>query len=191
MLRAGLPKLLDLRASAQAVANYQLFPYAINQFIGVALPIVELALAVLFLTGLLTRYASVVFGLMLVAFIAGIAQAWARGLEMTDCGCLPPINAQLDPNAQAEYGKEILRDLGFMAMVVFLTIWPRSVASLDNVLGLNPRTRAERTALRVTDEYDFDEDDFTDGDETENVDQRDDADELDGIAQNGDPEMKD
>jgi uncharacterized membrane protein YphA (DoxX/SURF4 family) len=154
-LAAAIPKLRDLRASELSVALYQIFPPAINQIIGVALPIIEVTLALLFVSGLLTRYASVVFGLMLVAFIAGIASAWARGLSI-DCGCFSPGGA-LAPGEEAQYGLEILRDIGFMAMVAFLMIWPRSVASVDNLLGLNPRSRADIAAELVPPEDALDE----------------------------------
>jgi uncharacterized membrane protein YphA (DoxX/SURF4 family) len=144
MFWAAIPKLSDLRGSTQMVALYQIFPPAINQLIGVGLPIIELTLGILFLTGLLSRYASIVFGLMLVAFIAGIISAWARGLSI-DCGCFS-VDGALKPGEQTKYGQDILRDIGFMAMTAFLAIWPRSMASADTLLGLNPRTRAERAA---------------------------------------------
>jgi uncharacterized membrane protein YphA (DoxX/SURF4 family) len=138
-LAAALPKLRDLRASQQSVALYQIFPPAINNLIGLGLPIVELALALLFVSGLLTRSAAIVFGLMLVAFMAGIASAWARGLNI-DCGCFSP-GGELGPGEHAAYGLEILRDTGFLAMSAFLAIWPRSPASLDRLLGLEPQAR--------------------------------------------------
>jgi uncharacterized membrane protein YphA (DoxX/SURF4 family) len=152
-LLAAIPKLRDLRGSGLSVALYRIFPTQLNQLIGVALPIVELTLAVLFLAGLLSRYASAVFGLMLVAFIAGIISAWARGLSI-DCGCFA-IGTQLAAGAEAKYGAEILRDVGFLAMTAFLTIWPRSVASLDNLFGLNP---GRRNSTELVDIGEFDQD---------------------------------
>jgi uncharacterized membrane protein YphA (DoxX/SURF4 family) len=146
---AAIPKLTDLRASRISVAAYELFPPAINKLIGVGLPIVELTLALLFLAGLLTRYASAIFGLMLIAFMAGIASAWARGLNI-NCGCFSS-GGELAPGEQAQYGLEILRDCGFLVMVVFLVIWPRSVASLDTLLGLNPRARTTSDANPTAD----------------------------------------
>jgi uncharacterized membrane protein YphA (DoxX/SURF4 family) len=131
---AAWPKLKDLPGSQRSVALYDLFPPAIEQVIGVALPVVELALALLLLTGLLTRYAAVCFGLMLVAFTLGIISAWARGLNI-DCGCFA-IGEVLGPGEKAQYLAEILRDVGFMAMCAFLMVWPRSICSLDRVMGL-------------------------------------------------------
>jgi uncharacterized membrane protein YphA (DoxX/SURF4 family) len=158
-LLAAIPKLRDLRGSGLSVGLYRIFPTQINQFIGVALPIIELTLAVLFLTGLLSRYASVVFGLMLVAFIAGIISAWARGLNI-NCGCFA-IGTELAAGEQAKYGVEILRDAGFLAMTAFLAIWPRSVASLDNLFGLNPGGGLAAELIDIG-ELDEDEDDGED-----------------------------
>jgi uncharacterized membrane protein YphA (DoxX/SURF4 family) len=140
---AAWPKLEDLAASQRSVAAYELFPEAIWKLVGIGLPVVELALAVLFAAGLLTRYASALFGVMLVLFAVGIASAWARGLNI-DCGCFSPGGA-LTAGEQAKYGWEILRDVGFMAMAAFLVWQPWSRLSLDTVLGLNPAPRLDKT----------------------------------------------
>lgn len=134
---AAAPKLADLTDAQLRVAAYELFPTWLNQLIGVALPIVELSLAVLLLSGLLSRYAAFAFGLMMLVFIAGIISAWARGLNI-DCGCFTPPGVGLAPGEQAEYGKEVLRDLGFLALAGFLAVWPRSKFSLDGALRLDP-----------------------------------------------------
>jgi uncharacterized membrane protein YphA (DoxX/SURF4 family) len=144
MLFAAVPKLGDLRGSQLSVAAYNLFPAGLNQVIGVALPIVELTLALLFLSGLLSRYAAILFGLMLLAFIAGIISAWARGLNI-DCGCFGPPGAALAPGEQAQYGLEILRDLGFLVMAAFLARWPASKISLDGALKLDPLGKDKKT----------------------------------------------
>ncbi|MDR2348929.1 MAG: DoxX family membrane protein [Bifidobacteriaceae bacterium] len=141
--KAAWPKLADLRGSRQSVAAYQLFPAGIEQLIGVGLPVVELALCVLLAAGLLTRYASIVFGVMLVAFIAGIASAWARGLNI-DCGCFA-VGGELSAGETPAYFEDILRDLGYMAMTAFVAVWPRSALSLDKALGLEPARREQKT----------------------------------------------
>jgi uncharacterized membrane protein YphA (DoxX/SURF4 family) len=136
-LPAALPKLADLRGSRRSVQLYDIFPLPISDLIGVALPIVELALALLFLSGLLSRYASILFGLMLIAFIAGIISAWARGLNI-DCGCYA-VGVDLAVGQDPEYLQHILRDTGFLAMTAFLAVWPGSAASADRLLGLEQR----------------------------------------------------
>ena len=135
-LAAALPKLGDLRAFQRSVAAYEIFPMGINNLIGVAVPIVELVIAVVLVAGLLTRYAAAVFGLMMLVFIVGIAQAWARGLNIA-CGCFE-IGGTLGPDEKAQYGIEIARDVGLALLAAVLMIWPASPASLDQRLRVDP-----------------------------------------------------
>ena len=100
---------------------------------------VEIAIGVLLLLGLLTRYAAVTAFLLMAAFVVGIAAAWARGLSI-DCGCFGgggPTEA-----GQTQYPLEIVRDLAAAAAAAVLIRWPRSMFSLDTTLGLVARDDA-------------------------------------------------
>jgi uncharacterized membrane protein YphA (DoxX/SURF4 family) len=132
-IAAGLSKLGDLPASVRAVRAYELFPEPLAQLIGNGLPMVELVLGILLILGLFTRAASIVFGALMVAFIIGIASAWARGLAI-DCGCFGGGGA-VEPD-QTRYPVEIARDLAFVIGSAVLARWPRSLYSLDHTLGL-------------------------------------------------------
>jgi len=138
---AGYTKLVVPALSVESVAAYELFSDGVNQFIGYTLPLFEIALALLLLTGLATRVTGAVSALLMAVFIAGIASAWARGLSI-DCGCFGTGGA-VDPDETA-YGLDIARDLGFMALGLFLAVWPRSRFSLDRVLGLYPGSERQR-----------------------------------------------
>jgi uncharacterized membrane protein YphA (DoxX/SURF4 family) len=138
-LAAAIPKLADLRQAQRAVLAYEVLPNGIGLVVGVMLPVVELALGLLLLTGLLTRYAAAGFGLLLVVFIAGIAQAWARGLDI-DCGCFGG-GGELPAGVTASYGLDIARDLLFLAGAAVVALWPRSALSLDSALRLTPPER--------------------------------------------------
>jgi uncharacterized membrane protein YphA (DoxX/SURF4 family) len=131
-LVAGGTKVGDLAGSGRAVNAYDVMPYDLAKVIGAALPFVELALGVLLLVGLATRLAAGVSEALLVVFIAGITQAWARGLQI-DCGCFGS-GGQLAAGQSPTYGPEILRDLGFLALAVFLLIWPLTRLSIDSWL---------------------------------------------------------
>ena len=72
-----------------------------------------------------------VSALLLVAFIVGIASAWARGLSI-DCGCFGGGGFEAD--AAAAYPWDIARDLGLLAMSLWLVVRPASRFSLDRVL---------------------------------------------------------
>lgn len=137
---AALSKIQAPTLSVQAIEAYELFGDGLNTLIGYTLPFFELALAVLLLVGLATRYAGVVSALLMVVFIAGITSAWARGLSI-DCGCFGS-GGQVAPG-EADYLTPLLRDLGFLAMAAFLTVWPRSPLSLDRFVGLDKKENVD------------------------------------------------
>ncbi|WP_028647803.1 MauE/DoxX family redox-associated membrane protein [Nocardiopsis sp. CNT312] len=139
--RVGLAAVLILAAvtkyppamSVQAVEAYDLFPADIARLIGYTLPLFELALALLLLAGLATRYVGAASALLMLVFIAGIVSAMARGLNI-DCGCFGG-GGQVAPE-DTRYGLDIARDIAFMAMGAFIALWPRSPFALDRVLGV-------------------------------------------------------
>lgn len=131
MIVAGLPKLLDLTGSVQNVIAYQLFSYDVARAIGIFLPVVEIALGVLLVVGLLTRPVAAVTGALMLVFIAGIISAWARGLSI-DCGCFG-TGGPVDPD-ETTYVTSIVRDVGFLLLAVWLTLRPRTPWSLDQLL---------------------------------------------------------
>jgi len=128
---AGALKLPEPRASVQAVAAYDLLPVDLVRPVGYLLPIVEVLVGALLLLGLLTRAAAAVAGLLMLAFVVGIASAWARGLEI-DCGCFG--GGGYDPDATSKYPWEIARDLGIAVLAGWLVIRPHSRFALDSVL---------------------------------------------------------
>ncbi|PSK86549.1 methylamine utilization protein MauE [Murinocardiopsis flavida] len=136
---AGLSKISAPSLSVQSVAAYELFGDGLNQLIGYTLPFFEIALAVLLLVGLATRYVGAVVGLVMLVFIAGIASAWARGLTI-DCGCFG-TGGQVAAG-DTEYGVDIARDAAFVLLAGIVMIWPRSPFALDRVLGLYPEPKA-------------------------------------------------
>ena len=135
-LWAAIPKLTDLAGAQRAVHAYRIFPEAIGNLIGIGLPLLELAVGLCLLAGLLTRYAAALFGLLMLAFVVGITSAWARGLNI-DCGCFGG-GGDLPAGQGARYGWEIARDIGLAGLALYLVLWPASTASLDKVLRLDP-----------------------------------------------------
>lgn len=132
---AGYTKVIVPALSVQSVEAYQLFGDGVNQFIGYTLPLFEIALALLLVAGLATRFTGAVSALLMAVFIAGIISAWARGLAI-DCGCFGTGGQVAE--GETTYGLDIARDVGFMALGVFVALWPRSPFALDRVLGLYP-----------------------------------------------------
>ncbi|WP_410572492.1 MauE/DoxX family redox-associated membrane protein [Amycolatopsis sp. cmx-4-61] len=131
-LVSGALKLADPGRTLIAVQAYQVLPDALANVVAIALPLVELVLGLLLLTGLATRWAAAAALALLVVLIAGIAQSWARGLSI-DCGCFGG-GGQVAAG-QTEYPQEILRDTGFALLAVWLLARPRTWLSLDGWLA--------------------------------------------------------
>lgn len=131
LLVAGLLKITDLTGSVQSVMAYELFSYPVARLIGSMLPVVEIAVGLLLVVGLLTRGAAAVGGLLMLVFVAGIVSAWSRGLAI-DCGCFG-TGGPVDPEDTA-YLPDILRDLGLLALSAWLVVRPRTPLALDSLL---------------------------------------------------------
>lgn len=133
-LVAGLPKFAHLDASARAVNAYQLMSWDTAQVVGAVQPFLEVGIGLLLLVGLITRFAASLAAIAMVVFISGIASAWARGLNI-DCGCFSK-GGQLPVGVAPNYSWDIVRDVLFLALAVFLILFPSSRFSLDSkVLG--------------------------------------------------------
>ncbi len=143
---AGALKLPDPAGSVRAVRAYELLPEAVVPLVGYALPVVEIVVGLMLIAGLLTRVAAIFSALLLLAFIIGIAAAWARGLRI-DCGCFG--GGGFDADATAQYPWEITRDLGLLALSVLVAAMPARLA-LDRVI-LAPAARPDlEGAARAT-----------------------------------------
>ncbi len=140
-LTSGSIKLADPGQTYLAVKAYQLMPDAVVHPVATALPLLELALGVLLVAGLLTRWAAVVSAVVLVLFIAGVAQSWARGLTI-DCGCFGG-GGQVAAG-QTQYPQEIARDVGFLVLAGWLIVRSRTRLSVDGWL----RPREAEPAVR-------------------------------------------
>jgi len=139
---AGWLKLPDPAESVRAVRAYQLLPEAIVPAVGYALPALELVIGLLLVVGLATRLTAAVSAVLQVAFVIGIASAWARGLQI-ECGCFGGGGTTVE-DATAAYPWDIARDVGLFLLSAALVVWPRTALSLDG-------------AIRIDKEYDDDE----------------------------------
>lgn len=130
-LVSGAIKVSDLNQTYIAVQAYDLLPAGAVSVVAAGLPFLELLLGVLLLAGLGTRVVAIVSGVVLLAFIGGVAQSWARGLTI-DCGCFGG-GGQVSAG-QTQYPQEIARDIGFLLLAAWLIVRPRSLGSLDGWL---------------------------------------------------------
>jgi uncharacterized membrane protein YphA (DoxX/SURF4 family) len=122
-LKVGKPDI-----SQMAVRSYELLPISVANFLGLALPFVEIALGALLILGTLTRVVAAMGGFIMFIFIIAIAQAWARGLNI-DCGCFGGGGSVAEGDTR--YLQEILRDLGLVFLAAYLIRYPFTKFSID------------------------------------------------------------
>lgn len=128
LIVAGALKIGNLQKSAMSVRAYEMLPIWLANFFGYALPWVEIGIGALLILGVAVRIMGAVGALIMLGFIIAIAQAWARGLSI-DCGCFGG-GGTIDPE-DTKYLSSILRDIGFLALGVFLYFYPKGRFALD------------------------------------------------------------
>lgn len=128
LIVAGALKIGNLQKSAMSVRAYEMLPIWLANFFGYALPWIEIGIGSLLLLGVAVRIMGALGALIMLGFIIAIAQAWARGLSI-DCGCFGG-GGTIDPE-DTKYLSTILRDIGFLALGVFLYFYPKGRFALD------------------------------------------------------------
>jgi uncharacterized membrane protein YphA (DoxX/SURF4 family) len=117
---AAIAKLSQSPAEqVRAVRAYQLLPHGVDAAVAYTLPFVELVLAIALIVGVATRIAAVASGVLMLAFVIGVASVWARGLSI-DCGCFGG-GGPVEPG-ETRYLEEILRDIGLMVAAGWLAV---------------------------------------------------------------------
>ncbi|WP_265447461.1 MauE/DoxX family redox-associated membrane protein [Flexivirga meconopsidis] len=129
-LVAGVLKAQQLETTRMDTRAFQILPYDLANIWGTFMPFLEIVLGVLLIVGLLTRMTAVLGGLLMLAFIIGIASVWSRGI-LIECGC---FGSSGKLPTTAAYKWDILRDVGLLLCAVWLVIWPRTKLSADRAL---------------------------------------------------------
>jgi uncharacterized membrane protein YphA (DoxX/SURF4 family) len=139
LIVAGVPKFRDPIQSVTAVKAYQLLPDPVATTVGHVLPIAEIILGILLVVGLLTRVSAVLGGLLMLAFVFGIAWAWANGLKI-DCGCFGG-GGQLAAGEEPTYLLDIVRDFGLVVCAAWTALFPPGRLAMDTLLGLGKNVK--------------------------------------------------
>ena len=130
LFAAGWLKIFTPAKSQMAVRAYEVLPISIANFLGIALPWLEVGLGVLLILGIAVRISAIFGGGLMVLFIAAISQAWARGLSI-DCGCFGG-GGTVEPG-QTKYLSEILRDTGLALLALYLVRYPLTRFALEKL----------------------------------------------------------
>ena len=123
LVTAGFLKFDELDKSQMAVRAYEMLPVSLANFLGITLPFFEMALGILLIVGAATRVTAIFSALVMVIFMIGISQAWARGLSI-DCGCFGG-GGQVAPG-EADYLTPLIRDTGLALLAIYLIKFPSS-----------------------------------------------------------------
>ncbi len=78
---------------AYAIETYKVMPAALAMLAAQTVPWLEFFLGIFLVSGLYTRLSALAIGGMLVFFELLLAQAWLRGLAVTNCGCFGSNNS--------------------------------------------------------------------------------------------------
>jgi uncharacterized membrane protein YphA (DoxX/SURF4 family) len=124
---AGVLKLPDPGAAVRAVRAYRLLPETLVVPVAFGLPVVEIAVGLALIVGVFVRTAAVASAVLLAVYVAAVASAWARGLQI-DCGCFGGGGEVAA--ADTAYPAEVLRDAALLLVALALARWPRSHAAL-------------------------------------------------------------
>jgi protein-disulfide isomerase len=127
---AAVPKLRSPRTFVQAVRAYDVTPEWLSKAIGYGLPVLEFAIGVLLILGIVVRMSAIASAALLVVFLIGVIQAAARGLKL-ECGCFGGGGETV----QTHYTIEILRDIGLLILAGYLVLWSFTRLSIEEFLA--------------------------------------------------------
>ena len=128
LVAAGGLKIGNLQKSAMAVRAYEILPVGLANFLGYALPWVEIGIGFLLIVGAAVAISGLLGALTMLAFIIAISQAWARGLSI-DCGCFGG-GGTVNPE-DTKYLSEIIRDIGLLVLGIYLYYFQKGKYGLD------------------------------------------------------------
>src|SRR5262245_25343597 len=125
---ASLHKIAAPYDFALSVATYQILPAPAVNLFALLVPWIELALGIALILGIWTRMASTLASALLRVFIAAIAIALGRGLQLS-CGCFA------SQQAAGEMGiPTLLRDVGWLALGLCVVALDDGKYGLDRFL---------------------------------------------------------
>ena len=131
LFAAGWLKIFTPAKSQMSVRAYEVLPISIANFLGIALPWLEVGFGIQLILGIAVRLSAIVGGGLMIVFIAAISQAWARGLSI-DCGCFGG-GGTVDPS-ETKYLSEILRDIGLALLALYLVRYPLTRFALEKLM---------------------------------------------------------
>ena len=134
---ASLDKLQNPEAFATTIANYRILPYTFVNGIAIVLPWMEIITGTFLVMGIWTRAGTMIVCVLLVVFAVAIAQALARGLDIS-CGCFAT-----NPDAERMSLWTLIWDLIWICWGILVLLFDHGHYSLSRLVN----TRKEKTTL--------------------------------------------
>ena len=125
---AGIGKAADPNLFAKEIGNYHMIPYSLLNIMSLGMPWIEIISGILLMAGVRIKANATIIGIMLIVFIAAVATAWARGLNI-NCGCFPGKTVVVGL-------PKILENTATLIGCIYLYIFPVQKFTVEN-LGLN------------------------------------------------------
>jgi hypothetical protein len=129
-LYTGVIHALDPMGFAEAVANYRILPADLVNPFAVALPFVEMITGMALILGIFIPGSSLIIAGLLFVFAIALGIALFKGLDIS-CGCFTTSK-----EAQSISWIYLIRDLGLLAMAVFVFCFDNGVFSIRKIMGL-------------------------------------------------------
>ncbi|MES2765475.1 MAG: MauE/DoxX family redox-associated membrane protein [Bacteroidota bacterium] len=123
---AGLGKIAIPEAFAKEIANYELLPYSLVNFVAITLPWLEVVAGIFLVAGVRIKASAVIIAALLLVFLVGILWAMSQGLKI-DCGCFAQVEA-----TPVGWPK-VLQNLGLLALAIYLIKFPLKTFSLESL----------------------------------------------------------
>ena len=86
LIYASIDKIIHPAEFANAIGNYNVLPFGLENLLGIVLPVLELLVGICLVLGIMIDGSAIIAGGMMVVFIIAISQALFRGIDI-DCGC--------------------------------------------------------------------------------------------------------
>ncbi|MCX7832587.1 MAG: DoxX family membrane protein [Ignavibacteria bacterium] len=112
---ASYDKILRPDEFAKAIKNYDILPFSLIHIPAIILPYLELFTGLFLIFGKFKLGSPFLIGLMLIFFLIGLIQAYARGLDI-NCGCFSLDN----PDASSNILLRIFEDILMLIAVVLI-----------------------------------------------------------------------
>ncbi len=131
---ASLHKIAHPGVFALDIATYDMVPLGLVNLMAITMPWVEIAAGLLLILGVRARAAALCCSGMMVIFLVALLSALSRGLDMS-CGCFASQSvAKEDPISYLT----VLRDLGWLALALYILLLDRRPIGLERLLTNPP-----------------------------------------------------